>query len=199
MRNQYSPSEFIKNAYSLAVTKLTFPQARLVRRPIYIRGAKSITGGENLTTGRFCRFDLEGAKKTLFIGKNVEMGEMTHIVAHERVEIGNNVLFASKCFISDTDHGKYKGEGQSSPDEAPNKRRLYTKPVKIGNDVWFGENAVILAGAQIGDGCVIGANSIVKGEVPAGTMIVGAPAKAIKRWNPATKKWEKCDAVGHQK
>lgn len=190
MRNQYSPSEFIKTVYSLVATKLTFPQARLVRRPIYIRGGKSISGGKNLTTGRFCRFDLEGIKKTLFIGENVEMGEMTHIVAHERVEIGNNVLFASKCFISDTDHGRYKGEEQSSPDEAPNRRKLYTKPVQIGNNVWIGENAVILAGAQIGDGCVIGANSIVKGEVPVGTMIAGAPAKVIKKWNIETEKWE---------
>ena len=101
MGNQYSPSEFIKNIYSLIMTKLTMRQARFVRRPIYIRGRKSLEGCVGLTTGRFCRFDLDGTKQTLFIGDNCEMGDMTHIVAHERVEIGNNVLIASKCFISD--------------------------------------------------------------------------------------------------
>ena len=38
MANHYSPSEFIKTAYSLVMTKLTFPQARLIRRPVYTRG-----------------------------------------------------------------------------------------------------------------------------------------------------------------
>ena len=55
------------------------PRARFIRRPIYIRGKKSIEGGKNLTTGRFCRFDLPGDKKTLIIGDNCEIGDMTHI------------------------------------------------------------------------------------------------------------------------
>ena len=101
MSNNYSLSELFKTAWSLVITKITFSQARLIRRPIYIRGRRSIVGAIGLTTGRFCRFDLEGNKKTLYIGTKCEMGDMTHIVAHEKVEIGNNVLIASKCFISD--------------------------------------------------------------------------------------------------
>lgn len=189
MGNQYSPSEYIKNVYSLIMTKLTMRQARFIRRPIYIRGSKSLSGCKGLTTGRFCRFDLEGNKPTLFIGDNVEMGDMTHIVAHERIEIGNNVLIASKCFISDTNHGIYKGEDQDSPDVPPNDRKLVTKPVKIGNNVWIGENAVILAGAEIGDGCIVGANSIVNGNVPASTMCAGSPARLIKRHDENTREW----------
>ena len=169
MGNQYSPSEYIKNVYSLIMTK----QARFIRRPVYIRGHKSLSGCVGLTTGRFCRFDLEGSKLTLFIGDNCEMGDMTHIVAHEQVEIGNDVLIASKCFISDTNHGVYKGENQDSPDVPPNARKLVTKPVKIGNNVWIGENAVILAGAEIGDGCIIGANAVVSKKIEAGSMVVG--------------------------
>ena len=107
-----------------------------------------------MTTGRFCRFDLEGTKQTLHIGDNVEMGDMTHIVAHEKVVIGDNVLIASKCFISDTNHGVYKGMKQDSPELPPNSRKLVTNPVRIGNNVWIGENVVILAGADIGDGCI---------------------------------------------
>ena len=182
MVNRYSPSEFIKNGYSLITTKLTMKQARFVRRPIYIRGKKSLAGCKGLTTGRFCRFDLEGFKQTLFIGDNCEMGDMTHIVAHERVEIGNNVLIASKCFISDTNHGVYKGCDQDSPDIPPNQRKLVTQKVKIGNNVWIGENSVILAGAEIGDGCIIGANSVVKGVIPKNSMAAGLPAHVIKAY-----------------
>lgn len=183
MGNLYSPSEYIKNIYSLLMTKLTMKQARFVRRPIYIRGKKSLSGCKGLTTGRCCRFDLEGIKKTLFIGDNCEMGDMTHIVAHEGVEIGNNVLIASKCFISDTNHGVYNGNNQDSPDVPPNQRKLVTKLVKIGNNVWVGENVVILAGTEIGDGCIIGANSVVKGNISSNTIVAGSPAKLLKWYN----------------
>ena len=110
MNNKYSISEFIKNIYSLLLTKIFFHQARLIRRPVYIRGKKSVSGAKGLTIGRFCRFDLDGTKKTLYIGDDCQFGDSTHIVALNHVEIGSNVLIASKVFISDTSHGLYKGE-----------------------------------------------------------------------------------------
>lgn len=191
MRNRYTISEFIKCLYSLAMTKIFFRNARLIRRPVYIRGKKSLVGAKGLTTGYSCRFDLIGNKETLFIGENCEFGDMTHIVAHEKVEIGSNVLVASKCFISDTDHGNYKGINQSSPKTAPNQRQLVTSPVKIGNNVWIGENVVILAGAEIGDGCVIGANSVVKKKIPAYTIAFGSPMRIMKQWDEEKEQWIK--------
>ena len=190
MSNKYSLSETVKNVYSLVMTKITFHQARLIRRPIYIRGAKSIEGAQQLTTGRFCRFDLVGNRKTLYIGNNCEFGDMTHIVAHDEVRIGNNVLLASKVFISDTNHGTYTGIEQSSPETIPKERKLVSKKVQIGNNVWIGENVVILAGSSIGNGCIVGANSVVKGQFGDNEMIVGAPAKTIKIWSKETNTWE---------
>lgn len=189
MNNQYSFSEFIKTVYSLAMTRLTIPQARLIRRPVYVRGAKSLAGCKRLTTGRFCRFDLEGRKKTLWIGDDCEFGDMAHIVAHERVEIGDHALLASKVFISDTSHGNYKSGDQSYAEEPPKKRRLVTEPVKIGRNVWIGENVVVLAGARIGDGCVIGANNVVAGEILPGRMAAGTPARVIKRYDSKAGLW----------
>ena len=191
MNNKYSPTEFIKNIYSLILTKITMRQARLIRRPVYIRGHKSIVGGKGLTIGRFCRFDLDGRKQTLYIGDNCEMGDMTHIVAHEKVEIGDNVLIASKCFISDTNHGNYKGINQCSPESIPSQRPLVSAPVKIGDRVWLGENVVILAGSTIGSGCIIGANSVVTTNIPDNSIAVGSPARVIKVWNENEDRWEK--------
>lgn len=188
MGNKYSASEFLKNIYSLIMTKIYIPQARLIRRPTYIRGVKSLDGCKNLTMGRFCRFDLDGEKKTLYIGSNCEMGDMTHIVAHNSVEIGENVLIASKCFISDTNHGNYSGDNPDSPETKPNKRRLTVGKTKIGNNVWIGENAVILSGANIGDGCIIGANTIVSKDISSASIVVGTN-KIIKQWNDREKKW----------
>lgn len=188
--NRYSPSEFIKNSYSYVLTKLFYRKARLIRRPIYIRGKKSYSGGIGLTTGRFCRFDLIGNKPTLTIGKDCEMGDLTHIVAYEKVEIGDNVLIASKCFISDTSHGVYSGGGGSSPYIEPRKRELVTKPVHIGNNVWIGENVVILLGVTVGDGVIIGANSVVNRDVPPNTIVAGSPARPIKKYNDSSQLWE---------
>lgn len=188
--NKYSLSEFISTLLALFLTKVFFSQARLIRRPVYIRGRRSIVGGGKLTTGHSCRFDLPGDRKTLFIGERCEFGDNVHVVAYERVRIGNDVLMASKIFISDTNHGKYKEERQDSPDKPPKERPLVTKPVEIGDRVWIGENVVILAGSRIGNGCIVGANAVVCGEMPDNVIAVGAPAKPVKKWNELKKEWE---------
>lgn len=51
----------------------------------------------------------------------------------------------------------------------------------IGNDVWIGQNAVILPGVHIGDGAIIGANSVVGGNVPPYTIVIGNPAKELRK------------------
>ncbi len=189
--NNYSFSEFSKNVYSLVMTKVFYPQMRFVRRPIYMRGKSSLSGGKGLTTGHFCRFDLLGNRyKTLFIGENCEIGDNVHIVARQKVTIGDNVLIASKVFISDTNHGRYDNEDtESSPFTHPNNRELFTAPVSIGNNVWIGENVVILSGVTIGDGCIIGANSVVKNDLQSGVIAVGSPAKVVKYYDYNEKKW----------
>lgn len=191
-RNRYSVFEIIKLGVSVILTRLFYRKAKLISYPVYMRGKKSLEYGRDFSIGYGCRFDLINPnKKTLFIGDNCEVGDYCHFVACENVTIGDNFLGASKIFISDTNHGNYQGKECSRPDEAPDRRRLYTKPVVIGNNVWVGDNAVILAGTKIGNGCVIGANAVVKGEFPDGCIIVGAPAKIVKKYNDESKLWEK--------
>lgn len=56
----------------------------------------------------------------------------------------------------------------------------FEQPLSIGNDVWIGTNATICRGVTIGDGAVIGANSVVTKDVPPYSIVVGVPAKVIK-------------------
>lgn len=192
MKNEYSISEFIQTAYAFVCTKLFFKKARLIRRPFYIRGKSSFKYEIGLTTGHACRFDLKGGNvKTLFIGKNCEIGDNVHIVAHEEITIGDNCLMASKIFISDTNHGNYSGINQSSPDIPPNDRKHFTNPVKIGNNVWIGENVCILQGVSIGDGVIIGANSVVNKDLPANCIAVGSPVKIKKEYDKNDGKWNR--------
>jgi virginiamycin A acetyltransferase len=53
-------------------------------------------------------------------------------------------------------------------------------PIVIGNDVWIGAHSLVLSGSKIGDGAIIGANSVVNGEIPPYSIAVGSPAKVIK-------------------
>ena len=55
------------------------------------------------------------------------------------------------------------------------------KPVTIGKGVWFPWRVFVMPGSTVGDGCVIGANSLVSGDIPAGSLAVGTPAKVIKK------------------
>ncbi|MPM51285.1 2,3,4,5-tetrahydropyridine-2,6-dicarboxylate N-acetyltransferase [bioreactor metagenome] len=197
MKNQYSLSETISTAYALICTKLFYKGARLIRRPFYCRGKSRLQFAEGFTTGHHCRFDLLGEEgdnsKKLLIGKNCKLGDNVHIVANQKVIIGDNCLMASKIFISDTSHGDYSDNSNDSfPHIPPDKRTLYTKPVSIGNNVWIGENVCILLGVSIGDGCIIGANSVVNRDVPDNCIVAGSPAKAIKKWDDESKMWIKC-------
>lgn len=192
MRNEYTISEAIKLFYSLVITKLFYKNARLIRQPFYIRGKSSLESGSKLTTGYNCRFDLPGNnKKTLFIGNHCEIGDNVHLVAYEKLTIGNNVLMASKIFISDTNHGNYAGSNQSSPSSTPNSRPLFTKPVIIEDNVWIGENVCVLPGVTIGAGTIIGANSVVNKDIPANCIAVGAPAKIVKKYDSVQERWLK--------
>ena len=187
----YSLYEIIRNGISIIATKIFFRQARLIRYPAYIRGKSSISGAKGLTLGYSCRFDLPGKIETLTIGDNCEFGDNFHIVALKNIIIGDNVLIAARVFISDTCHGIYGGEAPDNPITPPNQRKLVYKPVVIGNNVWIGENVVVLPGVRIGNGAIIGANSVVTRDVPENTIAVGIPAMVIKVFNSDKKKWVK--------
>ena len=91
---------------------------------------------------------------------------MFHIAAINNAIIGRDTLIASKVFISDHNHGIFsKSDIHSSPTSIPSSRSLESAPVYIEERVWIGENVTILPGACIGNGVVIGANSVVCGEI----------------------------------
>ena len=135
--------------------------------------------------------DLDGTKKTLTIGDNCQIGDYCHIVALKKMNIGNNVLIASKVFISDTSHGTYTRDNQDSPNIAPVDRPLISQSVEIGDNVWIGENVVVLQGSKIGKGSIIGANAVVTGDIPENSIAAGVPARVIKKWDQNSKTWRK--------
>lgn len=175
------------------LTKVCFPAARIIRWPWYVRGFENISIESEFTAGVGLRLDAFPADRTricLKIGSRVEVNDHVHIGAVESVMIGDDVLIASRVFITDHDHGCYNGEFQhSSPETRPADRDLLVSPVSIGNRVWLGEGVTVLPGVSIGAGAVIGANAVVTRDVPENSLAVGAPAKVIKRYDPARNQW----------
>ena len=125
------------------------------------------------------------------VGDFVSLSNGVHISSIEHIVIGRNTLVGSGVYISDHNHGAYRGSSQSRPDEPPSRRRLDGGPVSIGENVWIGDNVVIVGPVSIGAGAVIAANSVIKKDVPAETIVAGIPAVAIKRFNHLLDSWER--------
>lgn len=193
MLKRYGPAGFIRLLADVLLTRLCFAGARIIRRPYYIRGRSRISIGRNFTSGVGLRLDALGGSDSpvLQIGNDVEVNDYVHIGAMQSVKIGNHVLIASKVFISDHNHGSYKGDQQSSPDEIPSARRICAVPVEIEDNVWIGEGVAILPGVKIGRGAIIAANSVVTCQVPPETIFGGVPARLIKTFNRRTNRWER--------
>lgn len=193
---KYSFFEILELIKNLTLTKIFYKNARIIRFPFRIRGQRYITWESGFTTGYNCRLDAfpidSNKKKCIQIGRNCQINDNVHIGAIKFIKIGDNVLIASKVFISDHNHGYYgQDDRHDSPLTIPKKRELSCKEVFIGDNVWIGEFVTILPGVTIGNGCVIGANSVVNKSIPPYSIAVGNPAKIIKIYNFEEKKWVK--------
>lgn len=162
-----------------------------------ISGLSHISIGRNFIAGDFLKLEAvtkfrdQQFEPKIVIKDNVSMNDFIHIGATKYIEIGNNVLMASKIFISDHNHGVYRGIDQASPQTPPAERELTSdQKVVIGDNVWIGEFVSILPGSIIGEGSIIGSNSVVTGEIPKWSIAVGAPARVVKMFDPADKCWQ---------
>lgn len=177
------------------LTRLFFPEARLVRFPVYVRGRSAMNLGKGLTTGVNVRLDaysLVGKEPVLKFGNNVQINDYVHIGAIQQVMIGDNTLIASRVFISDHNHGRYDElDVCSVPSVPPADRPLSSKPVFIGKNVWLGEQVCILPGVTVGDGSIVGANSVVTRDLPPNTIAAGNPARVIRVFDPSSSTWRR--------
>lgn len=132
----------------------------------------NVTIGKNVTIYPDVMFFGDGP---IVIGDHVDIGNGTIFYASKTggIRIGSNTLIAAQSYIIDSDHGTEKGQ-------LIRKQLLSTDKITIGEDVWLAANVTVLKGSDIGEGAVIGAKSLVKGEIPPNSIAVGVPAKVIK-------------------
>lgn len=153
------------------------PDQRLIKNPQYISIGNNFSALYNLRIEAWD--DYFGTKFTpeIIIGDNVAMNSDIHIGCIGKIRIGNNVLMASRIYISDHSHGNTSVESLNTP---PMYRDLsYKGDMVIGDNVWIGEGVAILPGVCIGNNSIIGANAVVTKSIPPYSIAVGVPAKVV--------------------
>ena len=118
-------------------------------------------GGNLVSDGRLVI--ITGQNAHLTIGERTYFNEGTMISCLEEVSIGAGCRFGPNVKVFDNDH-KFSARGGVSQEHT-------TSPVTIGDHCWLGANVTVLRGTEIGDNCVIGAGCVVKGSIPAGSLV----------------------------
>ncbi len=117
------------------------------------------------------------------IGDNVGMSGVT-IYARKGIEIGENTAIGGNTKILDNDFHPIEAETRNkllADKNGGDSDLVSSKPIKIGKNCFIGCNAIILKGTELGDGCVVGAGAVVSGKFEAGSVIVGNPARCIRK------------------
>jgi maltose O-acetyltransferase len=135
----------------------------------YITGSKIVSKcGINVNFEKGSNFSTK-----IEIGNNSGVGIRCHLLG--KVIIGNDVLMGPECLFYTWNHNF------SEKDVLIRKQgKSIEKPIQIGNDVWIGSRVTFLPGVSIGNGCIVGASSVVTKSFPDYSVIAGNPAKIVK-------------------
>lgn len=160
-----------------------------------------IRGGKNMIIGNYCYIKKDSwitalpftnEQKTKFVlGNGSHINRNCQIVVTKEIIIGENVAIGDNVFITDCTH-PYEDVNQPILKQ-PVKQGA---PVHIGNDSWIGRGASIMS-AKIGKHCVIGNGAFVKKDIPDHCVVVGSPAKIVRRYCFESESWRKTDSDGN--
>lgn len=118
---------------------------------------------------------LRAHEGTLRVGDKVVFGRHNTVNCYLDVEIGATTLIADWVYVADFDH-RFDDLVTPIKDQG-----IVKSPVRIGPDCWIGVKVSVLRGSIVGEGCVLAAHTVVRGEIPPRSVAGGVPAKVIKR------------------
>ncbi len=177
-------------AFSLAMRSsfASFGPRSRISLPTQLHGAERISIGNHVYLGPGCwllTHELDEAGLTHELGGaggRIEIGDRTSIAGYcvlsaaVRVSIGRGVLFARNVYIADHRHGFQQAEVPILDQPLEDLRA-----VVVEDDAWLGQNVVLLPGVTVGRGAVVGANSVIREDVPPRCVVAGAPGRVVRR------------------
>jgi lipopolysaccharide O-acetyltransferase len=186
------PFSFVRNlmiARKLGVRKINISSRSSLRGLSFVSMGEDFSADEGLWLHAITKYNDQEFSPRIMIGNHVRVSRWVHIAATHLVEIGDNVLVGSKVIIIDHNHGQYSKE-HTSPNVAPALRALdHDRRVVVERNVWLGDGVVVAPSSSIGEGSVIGANSVVQGRIPPFSIAAGAPARVLKVFDFNTNNW----------
>ncbi len=153
-------------------------------KPIIIRGKSKISIGNKVRIYPGIRMEAIDEGK-IVIEDNVSIAQNFHVTAKSKLVIGKNTTILGNSFITDIDHD------YENIDVHIMNQKMIVKKTEIGENCFIGYGAAIQAGTILGKQCIVGTNAVVRGTFPDYCVIVGAPAKIVKKYNTKTNEWEK--------
>lgn len=154
---------------------ICFPWVALFGEQAIHLGAGSIIGPMGSLSAGMVPGQPLLSDRVLVVGERCVIGRGVSIVAHHRVELGDEVYTGPNVYITDQNHGLgdlTTAIGRQAP--APER------PVRIGSGSWLGAGCVVLPGSRIGRGVAVGAGSVVHGALPDHCVAVGSPARVVR-------------------
>ena len=171
-----------------------FGKNSVIKPVLNTTNKQNISIGSNVNIGSFCwvavSTDFAGIhcqspnKVRLMIGDNTSIGNNAFVIANNYVEISRNVIISNYVYISDHHHTFNNMEIPITEQPLSEGGRVIIK-----DNVFIGTKSCILPNVTIGERSVIGAGSIVTKDIEPYHMVVGNPAKPIKKYDCTLKKW----------
>lgn len=165
---------------SFFLKKISFPS--FFAFPVFYKGLRRVSIGKHVRIFPGCRFETHGTGE-IIIEDDVSIAQNVHITSGTKLVIGQGTLITANSYITSIDHD-YETIGVPIP-----RQHLDYKETRIGKNCFIGMGVAIQAGTILGEQCVVGANSVVRGVYPDYCVIAGVPAKIIKVYDKNSGEW----------
>ena len=150
---------------------------------IAMLGAKNITVGNRVRIYPGSRMETHNGGEIVF-EDGCSIGQNFHIISQtSQLRIGKDTTISGNVFVTNADHS------YQQVDVHIMQQPVICKETIIGENCFIGYGAVIQAGSKLGRQCVVGSNAVVRGEFPDYSVIVGAPARVVKRYDKEKQEW----------